>query len=177
LRTEVNILELNEISILCLPSSAIVDYVLGLFRFRISSEIQFVVLWVIISHRVMVEYQRFGGPCCLHFQGEVKFWNNESLMCIWWLLRCVTSHHKASFCTGQHNSTKIRTYLCFAVGFEFTVCVQAVQVHIALRICDLCDWYTLCYIHLFDMMSWFWETGCICLKSRSSVLWHNVVLW
>jgi hypothetical protein len=30
------------------------------------------VFWVVMPHRVLVGYQRFGGPCCLHIQGEVE---------------------------------------------------------------------------------------------------------
>jgi len=30
------------------------------------------VFWVVTPYRVVVGYQRFGGPCCLHLHGEVK---------------------------------------------------------------------------------------------------------
>jgi len=29
------------------------------------------VFWVMTQCSVVVGYQRFGGPCCLHLQGEV----------------------------------------------------------------------------------------------------------
>jgi len=30
------------------------------------------VFWVVTSRSVVLACQRFGGPCCLHLQGEVK---------------------------------------------------------------------------------------------------------
>jgi hypothetical protein len=33
--------------------------------------IQVEVVWVVASCSITVGYQRFGGPCCLHLQGEV----------------------------------------------------------------------------------------------------------
>jgi hypothetical protein len=35
-------------------------------------KIQVEVLWVLTPCSFAVEYQSFGGPGCLHFQGEVK---------------------------------------------------------------------------------------------------------
>jgi hypothetical protein len=35
-------------------------------------KIQVDVIWVVTPCSVMVHYQRFGGPCCLHLQGEVS---------------------------------------------------------------------------------------------------------
>jgi hypothetical protein len=32
--------------------------------------IQVVVFWLMTQCSVVVGYQRFGGPCCLHLQGE-----------------------------------------------------------------------------------------------------------
>jgi len=36
--------------------------------------IEFVVFWVVASCRVVVGYQRFGEPCCLHLQSSPKHW-------------------------------------------------------------------------------------------------------
>jgi len=35
------------------------------------------VLWAVLPYCVMVGYQRFGGPCCLHLQGE------DSIRSLW----------------------------------------------------------------------------------------------
>jgi hypothetical protein len=32
------------------------------------------VFWAVTQYSDVVRYQRFGGPCCLHLQGEVKRW-------------------------------------------------------------------------------------------------------
>jgi hypothetical protein len=40
------------------------------------------VFWVMTPCSYVVGYQRFGGPCCLHVQGEVKMeaaWSSETL--------------------------------------------------------------------------------------------------
>jgi hypothetical protein len=34
--------------------------------------IQIIVFWVMIPCNDVVRYQCFGGPCCLHLQGEVN---------------------------------------------------------------------------------------------------------
>jgi hypothetical protein len=34
--------------------------------------VQVMVLWVFIPCNVVVGYQQFGGPFCLHLQGEAK---------------------------------------------------------------------------------------------------------
>jgi len=35
--------------------------------------IQVAVFWVVTPCSVVVGYRCFGGPCCLHLQGEVNF--------------------------------------------------------------------------------------------------------
>jgi hypothetical protein len=30
-----------------------------------------IVFWVVMTYSVAIGYQHFGGPCCLHLQGEV----------------------------------------------------------------------------------------------------------
>jgi hypothetical protein len=44
-----------------------------LIRFEVFTtiEIQVQFFWVVTPCSVVVGYQRFGGPCCLHLQGEV----------------------------------------------------------------------------------------------------------
>jgi hypothetical protein len=37
------------------------------------------VFWVVTPCNVVVEYQRFGGPCCPHLQGETA-WSSEVLV-------------------------------------------------------------------------------------------------
>jgi len=32
--------------------------------------LEFVIFWVVVSSSVMVEYQLFGGLCCLHLQED-----------------------------------------------------------------------------------------------------------
>jgi len=34
-------------------------------------KIQVVALWLVTPCSVAIRYDRFGGPCCLHLQGEV----------------------------------------------------------------------------------------------------------
>jgi hypothetical protein len=36
-------------------------------------KIQIEILWVVTPCSVVVGYQRFRGPCCLHLQGELNF--------------------------------------------------------------------------------------------------------
>jgi hypothetical protein len=39
------------------------------------------IFWVVTLCNVVVEYRRFGGPCSLHLQGEVKIdaaWTSET---------------------------------------------------------------------------------------------------
>jgi len=44
-------------------------------------KIQVKVLRVVTPCSVDVGYQRFGGPCCFHFQGEVEAaWSSETLV-------------------------------------------------------------------------------------------------
>jgi hypothetical protein len=38
---------------------------------EIRSRIQVEVFWVVTFRKVVVGYQRFGGPCCLHLQDEL----------------------------------------------------------------------------------------------------------
>jgi hypothetical protein len=40
--------------------------------------IQEEVFWIVTPCRVVVRYQRFKGPCCLHLQGEVKMGGRKS---------------------------------------------------------------------------------------------------
>jgi hypothetical protein len=42
------------------------------FTFTLPTNVHVEVLWVVASCIVMAGYQCFGGPCCLHLQGEVK---------------------------------------------------------------------------------------------------------
>jgi hypothetical protein len=48
------------------------SFIRGNARFEVFTavKIQFEVFWVLTPSSV-VGYQRFGGPCCLHLQGEV----------------------------------------------------------------------------------------------------------
>jgi len=41
-----------------------------IFEIFTAVRIQTVVFWAATPSGVVVGYQRFGGPCCLHFQGE-----------------------------------------------------------------------------------------------------------
>jgi hypothetical protein len=42
-------------------------------RFKVFTVVQIqVVFWVVTPYSFAVGYQRFGGPCCLHLQGEMK---------------------------------------------------------------------------------------------------------
>jgi hypothetical protein len=48
-----------------------------------ATNIQVVVFWVLTPFSDVVGYQRFGRPCCLHLQGEVKMqavWSSETLV-------------------------------------------------------------------------------------------------
>jgi hypothetical protein len=38
--------------------------------FRVKMKVQVLIFWVFTSYSDEVEYERFGGPCCLHLQGE-----------------------------------------------------------------------------------------------------------
>jgi len=39
------------------------------------------VFWVVMPCSIVVGYQRFGGPCCLLLQGEMKaVWTSETLV-------------------------------------------------------------------------------------------------
>jgi len=61
--------------------------------------IQVEVFWVVTPGSVMVGYWRFGGSCCLHFQGEeVKNGGNMILRNVG-----ILSHHYTA--SKQHNST------------------------------------------------------------------------
>jgi hypothetical protein len=42
------------------------------FKFLTAVKIQVEVVWVVTPCKVVVGYQRFRGPCCLHLQGEVN---------------------------------------------------------------------------------------------------------
>jgi len=35
-------------------------------------KIQVEVFWIVTQHSVIIGYQHFRGPCCLHLQGEVN---------------------------------------------------------------------------------------------------------
>jgi hypothetical protein len=36
-------------------------------------------LWVVMPHRVVVQYQHFRGPCCFHLQDEVTGMEEDSI--------------------------------------------------------------------------------------------------
>jgi hypothetical protein len=52
------------------------------------------VFWVVTPYSVVVGYQRFRGPCCLHLQGEVKWWRPCSDM---WNLSLMSTFCKIIF--------------------------------------------------------------------------------
>jgi hypothetical protein len=41
-------------------------------------EVEF--FWLVTLCNVVLGYQRFGGPCCLHLQGEEVAWTSEMLV-------------------------------------------------------------------------------------------------
>jgi hypothetical protein len=41
-------------------------------RFSPRMKIHVEVFWIVTPCGIVVGYQRFGGPCCLHLQGEMK---------------------------------------------------------------------------------------------------------
>jgi len=45
---------------------------------RIKPKFQ-VVFWAVMPHTVVVGYQQFRGPCCLHLQGEVDRMGENSI--------------------------------------------------------------------------------------------------
>jgi hypothetical protein len=58
--------------------------------------IQVVVFWVMTPCSDVVGYQRFGGPCCLHLQGEVsEAWIENHRIVMWWDTN-VSEDHAAS---------------------------------------------------------------------------------
>jgi hypothetical protein len=48
------------------------------FQLKNQFQIQVDFFWVVTPCSVVVGYQRFGGPCCLHLQGEVISYHNAA---------------------------------------------------------------------------------------------------
>jgi len=64
------------------------------------TKIQVAVFWVVTMCSVVLEYQHFKGPCCLHLQGEV---NGAVLVLVaLWLTLSVDPHcHDVKPCVGS----------------------------------------------------------------------------
>jgi hypothetical protein len=54
-------------------------------------KVQVVVFWVLASCRGEVRYQRFRGPCCLYFQGDMKMAATRSS-------KILVSYHITTWC-------------------------------------------------------------------------------
>jgi len=58
------------------------------------------VFWVVTPCGVVVGYQRFGGPCCLHFQGEAAGVEEKGYR----YTNSITRRHNLEHLDLEHNS-------------------------------------------------------------------------
>jgi hypothetical protein len=66
---------LRKVSVVIFPPSILLYLSLSVLS------LQVVVFWVVTPCIVVVGYQRFRGPCCLHLQGEIEAaWTSETLV-------------------------------------------------------------------------------------------------
>jgi hypothetical protein len=57
--------------------------------FRNEHELQVVAFWILTASSYVVGYQRFGGLCCLHLQGEVtEEWIEVQIVVFWVMTPC-----------------------------------------------------------------------------------------